>query len=760
MPSPLTIPGVQVRTQFEPSPALPGATGVLGVVGVADQGPTDPTPIGSLGEFLETFGQGSRYTMPEVRTALANGVAMVFVARIEPGRGQKSHLTLKDDDGEDVAVLEARAEGKWGDDINVRLSQVKTAGGAVKYVNMDVSLNGTVVESHQNLVMDEESPSYFFDVINERSRVVVAFDPLFEKGLPNTIAQTTFADSDARAAFATLKAGATDVIRAEAKRAGRTGNQLAVQVTEGQAARRFNGAADAPSIEVRARKAGPEGTALRAAVVPAGPTSASIAITPAAGPVRTLGPAGTVADLVSAAASDPDVEVIGVGDVLPAAQAQAALERRVDVAVFTEGRDTRHYPGLSSNAQIAAISDSGVAFSVVGGATTLPDHDQGVPFEAGRNKGPALELAGAASDDPLVELVPAAGASAQLAIALAQAPAPPSPLPVANVTVFADGELVESFNGLSMDPDDPMYLPEVLGTSSAFVRAHDLFVRGRTTSFPRALARPVHLAGGASPTTDDYSDALDRLESAEEVDLVIASTANQLSDADAIKVHQSVVAHCTKMADVARNRIGLGSVSATETKSTSAILEHADDVRSDHFILSAPARSEAALAGLLGRQDYFESPTFKTIASLDADPGTYTDSQLTQLINGNVAVVNQRRRLGIIVIKGVLTSGRQINVQRTANKAVRDVKAIADKYIGLLNNENQRNSLKQQITALLLQMERDGALVPSTDGKDPAFRVDVYSTQADFANGIVRVDIAVRPVRAIDFIYATILVRN
>jgi hypothetical protein len=50
--------------------------------------------------------------------------------------------------------------------------------------------------------------------------------------------------------------------------------------------------------------------------------------------------------------------------------------------------------------------------------------------------------------------------------------------------------------------------------------------------------------------------------------------------------------------------------------------------------------------------------------------------------------------------------------------------------------------------------------VPSTDGTQPSFAVDVYSTQADFANGIVRVDLAIRPVRAIDFIYATILVQN
>jgi hypothetical protein len=250
------------------------------------------------------------------------------------------------------------------------------------------------------------------------------------------------------------------------------------------------------------------------------------------------------------------------------------------------------------------------------------------------------------------------------------------------------------------------------------------------------------------------------LEGAETVDLVIASVNNQFNAADIRTVQQAVVAHCTKMADVARNRIGIGSVSANETAKVEDILDHADDVRSDHFILVAPSGGEAALAGLLGRQDYFQSPTFKTIASLGVEPGHYSDAQLTQLILGNVLVVNEKARLGIIVMKGLLTSGRQVNVQRTANKAVREVKAIADKYIGLLNNEGTRNALRQQIIALFLQMERDGALVPSTDGKDPAFKVDVYSTQADFANGIVRVDIAVRPVRAIDYVYATILVKN
>ena len=56
-------------------------------------------------------------------------------------------------------------------------------------------------------------------------------------------------------------------------------------------------------------------------------------------------------------------------------------------------------------------------------------------------------------------------------------------------------------------------------------------------------------------------------------------------------------------------------------------------------------------------------------------------------------------------------------------------------------------------------MEKDGGIVPNADGTDPAYKVDVYATDDDISKGIVRVDIAVRPVRAIDYIYGTILVR-
>jgi phage tail sheath protein FI len=99
-------------------------------------------------------------------------------------------------------------------------------------------------------------------------------------------------------------------------------------------------------------------------------------------------------------------------------------------------------------------------------------------------------------------------------------------------------------------------------------------------------------------------------------------------------------------------------------------------------------------------------------------------------------------------------------VTRVADACIRETKAIAENFVGSLNTDAARVALKQQLIATFTRLERAGALVPSTDGSDPAFVVDVYSTQQDFAQGIVRVDIAVRPVRAIDYVYATIRVKN
>jgi len=762
MASALIIPGVQVKAEFEPAPVLQGPTGILGIVGITDRGPSEPTPVGSFGEFVELFGPASRYTLPELRAAFANGVSRAVVARVPPGSAQKASRTLSDDDGDAVVKLEARAEGAWANAVSTKITQVKALSGkGIKYVNLEIFLNGKSVEVFGNLVLDPESPNYFFDRINRESRIVIAIDPLFEKALPQAMGTSALADADARSAFATLKSGATDVLRVEAKRAGATGNTLGIVVRDAQAGLVLTGAGNAPSVEVAARVPGAAGANIRVTVSAAGPTSINLVVTPEAGAPRVLGPFDGVAALVGGAARDPDVVVTARGAVLPSVIAATPLPRRVAIDVVMEGRDTTTYDNLPTNDSIAALQDPLVSFTTIGGATQLPDSTSGVGLKTGRNSGPALALTDGVNADPLLEVLPAPGIGGALSIEITRSFSTlDGKTPVMNVNVRQDGALAETFSDLTLDPDDQRYLPGVFEASSTLLRAHDLFVRTRASSLPAHDPRPKPLTGGSSPLVDDYQAALERLEGAHEVDLVIASVANQLSDADVRSVHQLVSAHCGKMADVARNRIGIGAATASETNKVDAILAHADDVRSDHFILATPAGAEGPLAGLLGLQDYFQSPTFKVVPALGVAPGAYTDAQLEKLITGNVVAITQLRGLGTIVVKGLLTSGRQINVQRTANKAVREVKAISEKYIGLLNNDGARNALRQQLIALFLQMTKDGALVASTDGKDPPFAVNVYSTQADFANGIVRVDIAVRPVRAIDYIYATILVKN
>jgi len=130
-----------------------------------------------------------------------------------------------------------------------------------------------------------------------------------------------------------------------------------------------------------------------------------------------------------------------------------------------------------------------------------------------------------------------------------------------------------------------------------------------------------------------------------------------------------------------------------------------------------------------------------------------------ELLKAGVLPIDLHRERGIIAVKGITTTKEQISVTRIADRAVRGVKNVSDNFIGTLNSPGGRLALKEKLTEFLTAMEKEGALVPSTDLKNPAFLTDVYSSQLDFAQGIVRVDIAVRPVRAMDYIYATITVQ-
>lgn len=330
------------------------------------------------------------------------------------------------------------------------------------------------------------------------------------------------------------------------------------------------------------------------------------------------------------------------------------------------------------------------------------------------------------------------------------------------VTIRRNGLVEETFPRLTMDPDDGNHLPSMLLASSQFVHVIESRSQAGADAFPAGTAGPQLLAGGSSPNVAAYQAAIDLLANDSRINLVLAAIEPGRTNGDVAAIHQSLQAHAVAQADEGSPRIAFGSVTPGEQADLDLIRTHAAGVRNRRFVLVSPAGAAGAVAGLVARINPQDSPTFKSVPLFGMAPASYSGSQLNRLLgpSHNLAVVQERQGRGVVVLRGLDTSGDQISVTRVADAAIRETKAISENFIGQLNTSDARAALKAQITATLTRMERAGALVPSTDGSDPAFLVDVYSTQLDFAQGIVRIDIAVRPVRAIDFIYATIRVKN
>lgn len=325
------------------------------------------------------------------------------------------------------------------------------------------------------------------------------------------------------------------------------------------------------------------------------------------------------------------------------------------------------------------------------------------------------------------------------------------------------GGLKESYTDLNMDPDSEKYLPFVLLQSSRFINVRVLSsFTPLADGLPALTLGPQPFTGGASPTVAQYQAAIERLSDDTRIDLILASIEPKRSNSDVHSIHQALTAHAVAQADNGAPRIAFGSVTADEQSDPDKIRDHSAAVRNRRFVLVSPAGAHGAVAGMIGRMTPQFSPTFKTVPLHGITPAGYRESQLNRLLGPttNLLVVQQRAGRGVIVLKGINAIGDQISVSRVADLCIRETKAISENFIGNLNTDDARIALRQQLISTFTRFERDNALVPSTDGTDPAFLVDVYSTQTDFAQGIVRIDIAVRPVRAIDYVYATIRVKN
>jgi hypothetical protein len=333
-----------------------------------------------------------------------------------------------------------------------------------------------------------------------------------------------------------------------------------------------------------------------------------------------------------------------------------------------------------------------------------------------------------------------------------------TPIKVFDLTVQRPGGSdVETFRNLSMDAASPRYVGTVVSLQSQIVTVTDIDKKkGPKGSDDKT---PYLLAGGKDAGRADYQAALDKLVNEPDVDMVLVSVQDVSNLPRLAQIYADLIAHCDRMSTRSQGRVAFAGVpGSTEAliRTNSATL--VNSLVSDRLMLVAPFNTVGAVAGMVGSLDFFQSPTFKRLALGGVSPAIGVESQQELLQENVVPIVAQRGR-GVIVVRGLTTDGDQVSVRRVADRAVRGVKTIGEQFIGRLNNELGRGALKQNLIGFLVQMEKDGAIVPSTDGKDPAFKVNVYSSQADFAQGIVRVDMAVRPVRAIDYIYATVLVQ-
>lgn len=772
MPQALVVPGVSVSTRFEVRPPLPSKTGILGAVGVVDNDPgTGPIAVTTSQELLALFGPATRYSFPEALAALANGVSEVVVSPVDGSSGAAAELELKDDEGEVVAVLRARAVGPWGNRLTVRVTPAYAADGVtVRFVHVELLYDGKVVERHSNLVLRSDDSNDFFSRINRESATIVALDPVYLTDLPALVQVATAFDMlPSQAAIGTLVRNGAPLVDLTAAVSGERGNEISVEVVPGRATRTFADAGNNAALRITAREAGANGTQIAVQIAEAGADTQVSVTGLAGGPLAVA--AGTLDGLVQKLSAHPDLVVEKLGDVVPAAAGAANLQAAVTLVVRQRGQATKQFVDVTSAQAIvdALTAHGAIKATLAGGANaahlpTADSPDNDFHLHGGRSAGRALPLKGQqnAADDVVV-LVPAPDADAQrLRVRVVQGTRNGTVRLHAGIETDSGFEERERWDNLTMDPDSTGYLPAVL-EGSALVRAIDRFKPTGAVTWPAAVSDAKAFTKGAAPSTAAFKAAIDALDGEEAVDMLLAGLQGWADkNLDHLAVQKHMLGHARTQADKARPRIAIGSVSPAEAGDVKQVIAHAAEVGDRRFVLCTPAGSEGAIAGLLGHLEYFQSPTFKSIAALDVPLARYRDSELDKLVGpeGNLCVIQKRRGRGTICLKGIATTGDQISVTRTADVCVRRVQAIADRFIGELNNADARNALKQMIVATLLQMERDGALVPSVDGESPAFQVDVYASQTDFAAGIVRIDIAVRPVRAIDYVYATITVKN
>jgi hypothetical protein len=169
------------------------------------------------------------------------------------------------------------------------------------------------------------------------------------------------------------------------------------------------------------------------------------------------------------------------------------------------------------------------------------------------------------------------------------------------------------------------------------------------------------------------------------------------------------------------------------------------DAASGNTVTLPGAYAATAIAGMLSAVSPHISLTNKTVSVNDLEI-KFNPGQLEQLILSRILAIEVRQ--GIRVVKAITTSTntafQQITTRRIVDYAKYGVRSAANPYIGLLNNDRVRKSLKGSINGFLAGMVDDEMLI--------GYQLDVTATRDEQIRGIARVTMTIQPTFSIDYI--------
>ena len=186
MPATLTYPGVYIEEIPSGVRTIASvATSITAFVGRTPSGPVDkPLIINSFGDFERYYG-GLHLDFPltyAVRDFYLNGGSQAVIARlyeldVDGETPVEGVATIKIDE----FVLKAKSPGTWGNKLTATLDNKVDADAAKRLgvaagssvFNLQVLVNGKVVESYLNLTNDDKNTRYIERVLKNESNLIV-----------------------------------------------------------------------------------------------------------------------------------------------------------------------------------------------------------------------------------------------------------------------------------------------------------------------------------------------------------------------------------------------------------------------------------------------------------------------------------------------------------------------------------------------------------------------------------------------------------